>query len=90
MLLLFSFKLYLNPRTQVLSSNFIEKDVSKKNTSITELKTSLMFLEILRKIKVVFCKERKNVCVAVMGPGLYFQNSADKARQRVFLNFNSN
>lgn len=82
MLLLFSFKLNLNPRTQDLSSDFIEKDVSKKNTSITELKTTLMFLEILRKTEVVFCKERKNVCVAVTGPGLYFQNSVDKVRQR--------
>lgn len=90
MLLPFSFKLNLKPRTQGLCFDFIQTDVSKRNTSSTELKTRSTLLQISKKIKVVFCKERKIVCVPVIGQRLYFQNSVLEEGQMAIYDFNPN
>lgn len=54
----------------------MQTDVSKRNASITELKTSPTFLQ--------------NVCATVVGQRLYFQNSVVKVGQKVIYHFNLN
>lgn len=87
MFLLFGFKLHLNPRTQALSSDFIQTDVSKSNTSTTELKISPMLSQILKKIKVVFCKERKKCVCTSHGSEAVFSKQCCQSRTKGYLPF---